>query len=206
MTVATVSAVAVAAGSVAYAATFTLTTAKVGAAAVTTPVMFPTSVTVANKSGGHLGKPENGDVITLVYSRLLQASTFCSSWTNTGPNANVSIQWTIVNGTSGADDTLVVDGSAPACSGGMKMGTIDLGAAGYDSSTTSINFPTTTTSIAFGTSTTTITATLNGQKNGTAGTVTSGNAATWTPNSAVTDRNGNTCGLNVAKSTATVQF
>jgi hypothetical protein len=189
----------------AYAASLTLSTKQLGASAVTTPVMFPESVTIANKGGGHLGKPESGDIITLVYSQLLNAPTVCSGWKNSGPNGSAKLQWTIVDGGAG-DDTLVADGTGAPCATGLFIGSIDLGAAGYDLSTTSINFPTTTTTIAFGTSTTTITATLNGQKNGTAGTVTSGNAATWTPDSAVTDRNGNNCGLNLAQATATVQF
>lgn len=206
MIVVSVTAAAVAVASAGYAASFTLTSAKLGASAVATPVMFPTSVTVANKAGGTAGKAQNGDIVTLVYSRLLQASTICSSWTNAGPNNAVALQWSIINGTSGANDTLVADGAAAACSAGLKVGSIDLGATGYDTSTTAINFQTTSTTITFGTSTTTITATLNGQKNGTAGTVSSGAAALWSPDNAVTDRSGNNCGLNVAKSTATVQF
>lgn len=190
---------------VAYAATFTLTSSKLGATSVGTPVMFPDQVTITNKGGGTLHKPESGDIITLVYSRLIQASTICNGWTNTGPNANAKLQWSIVNGGTG-NDTLVADGSAPPCTTGLLVGSIDLGAAGYDTNTTSINYPTTTATITFGASTTTITATLNGQKNGTPGTVTSGSPATWTPNSAVTDRSGNNCGANLSKTSASIQF
>lgn len=206
LTVAVVSAVVVAAASIAYAASFSLTSAKLGASAVATPVMFPTSVTIANKAGGTAHKPESGDTITLVYSQLLQASTICSGWSNSGPNGQAKLQWTIVNGTGGTDDTLVADGSAPPCNTGLLIGTIDLGSAGYDTSTNNINYPTTTATIAFGASTTTITATLNGQKNGTPAVVTSGNAAVWDPDNAVTDRSGNNCGLNIAKSSSTLQF
>lgn len=206
VTLAVVSAVVLTAASAAYAATFSLTSTKLGASAVATPVMFPTSVTITNKGGGTLHKPENGDIITLVYSQLLQASTICSGWTNAGPNAQAKLQWTIVNGAGGADDTLIADGSAAPCNTGLFIGTIDLGAAGYDTSTTNINYPTTPATITFGTSTTTITATLNGQKNGTAAVVSSGNAAVWDPDPVVTDRSGNNSGLNLAKSSATVQF
>jgi hypothetical protein len=192
----------------AYAAAFTLTTTKLGAASVTTPIMFPDQITIVNGTGaGHVvGRADNGDIITLVFSRLLQASTICSSWTNTGPNSAVSLQWSVTNGTGGANDSLVADGTSASCIGGLKIGTIDLGAAGYDTATAAINFQTTSTSIAFGTSTTTITATLNGRKNGTQGTVASGSAATWTPNAAVTDRSSNNSGSNIAKTSATVQF
>lgn len=206
MTVISVTAAVLAATTIGYAASFTLTTAKLGAAAVNTPVMFPTSVTIANKGGGHLHKAENGDIITLVYSQLIDAPTICSGWTNTGPNAAAKLQWTIVDGGPTGDDTLVADGSAAPCNTGLFIGSIDLGSGGYDTSTTDINFPGTTTTITFGTSTTTLTATLNGQKNGTAGTPTSGNAATWTPNNVVTDRSGNNCGLNLALTSSTLQF
>ena len=196
-----------AATTIGYAASFSLSTTHLGASAVTVPPFFPVSVTIANKSGGTLHKPENGDIITLVYSDLIQASTLCSSWTNSGPNNAVSLQWAIVNGVGGANDTLVANGTAAACSGGLKVGTIDLGATGYNNGTSDINYVTTSTTISFGTSTTTVTATLNGQAKGaTPGTVSSGSAATWTPNTAVTDRLGNNCGSNLAKSASTLQF
>lgn len=193
---------------VGYAASFTLTTTKLGAATVTTPIMFPDSVSLDDPGGkGHtVGKVDNNDTVTLVFSRLLQASTICSSWTNTGPNSAVTVQWSVANGTGGANDSVSVTGTSASCSGGLKVGVIDLGATGYDTATAAIDFPTTSTSISFGASTTTITATLNGRTHGTQGTVASGSAATWTPNSAVTDRNGNNCGSNLAKSSATVQF
>jgi hypothetical protein len=187
-----------------FAASFTLTTTKLGAAAVTTPVMFPDQVTITNKGGGHLGKPENGDIITLVYSRLVDAPTLCSGWTNSGPNANAKLQWTIVNG-GGSNDSLIADGAAAPCSTGLFIGTIDLGAAGYAGGGGNVTFGTTTTTISFGTSTTTLTATLNGQK-GTSGTLTAAGAATWTADNVVTDRSGNNCGANVAKTSSTTQF
>lgn len=198
--------VALAAAAVGHAASFSLTSAHLGASAVTPPVMFPTTVTITNKGGGTLHKPESGDIITLVYSQLINASTICSGWTNSGPNGSAKLQWTIVAGAAGADDTLVADGAAAPCSTGLFIGSIDLGAAGYDTSATNINYPTTTATITFGASTTTITATLNGQKNGTPAVVSTGNAATWTPNTVVTDRSGNNCGSNLAKSASTLQF
>jgi hypothetical protein len=206
LVIASVTTLAVAVTTIGYAASFSLTTVHLGASAVTTPIMFPTTVTITNKGGGTLHKPENGDIITLVYSRLIQASTICSGWTNAGPNGQAKLQWTIVAGAAGADDTLIADGAAAPCNTGFFIGTIDLGAAGYDNSATNINYPTTTATIAFGTSTTTITATLNGQKNGTPAVVSTGNQATWDPDNAVTDRSGNNCGANIAKSASTLQF
>jgi hypothetical protein len=86
------------------------------------------------------------------------------------------------------------------------VGTVDLGSAGYDTSTASIDFPTTTNSLSVAAASTTLTITLNGQVHGTAGTVSSGSAAIWTPDPALKDRSGRTCGNNLAQSTTTVQF
>jgi hypothetical protein len=186
-----------------YAASFTLTTKKLGAASVTTPVMFPDSVSIANKGGGHVGKPENGDIITLVYSHLVDAPTLCSGWTNTGSNANAKLQWSIIDG-GASNDTLIADGSAAPCNTGLFIGTIDLGAPGFATGG-NVTFAGTTATIAFGVSTTTITATLNGQK-GTSGTLSGAGPATWYPDSAVTDRTGNNCGSNLAMTSSTTQF
>lgn len=189
----------------AYAAGLTLTTTHLGAAAPTAPAMFPVSVTVANKSGGTPGKPQNGDIITIVYSQPIDASTLCSSWAPTLTSANVQAQWSIQNGVGGANDTLTVTKPPTGCTS-FPVGVIDLGASGYNTSTTAIDFPTAANVLSVTSTTTTLTVTLNGQKNGTAGTVSSGSQATWTPSSAVTDRTGRNCGANLAKSTATVQF
>jgi hypothetical protein len=190
---------------VAWAAGFTLTSAKLGGGAVTSPVMFPVSVTVDNKGGGHLGKPENGDIVTLVFSQQIDEPTLCSSWSNTSTTQSIKLQWSIVDGGAG-NDTLQVTGVSATCSSGLRIGAIDLGASGYDNSTTAIDFPGTTSVLTVGATTTTLVATLNGQKNGTAGTVTSGAAAVWTPDAAVQDRSARSCGANLAQSTSTVQF
>lgn len=203
--VAVVAAAGAATTGLAIAAGMSLTSSHLGAAAVTTPVMFPVSVSITDKNGNQTGKPANGAIITLVYSTLVDAPTLCSGWVNTKASQAAKLQWSIVDGGTG-DDLLVADGSGGACSQGINMGTIDLGSAGYDLSTASILFPGTNTTLTFGTSTTTLTATLGGQKSGQAGTVTAGSPATWTPDPAVTDRAGNNCGANLAESASSIQF
>ena len=189
-----------------WGATMTLTSTHLGAASLSTPAMFPVSVTVANKSGGTAGKVQNGDIITFVWSQPIDESTLCSTWTNLVSTQLLTLQWSVVAGTSPNNDKLSVTGTSATCVGGFHVGTIDLGSAGYDTSTTNIDFPTTTNSLSVGASTTTLTVTLAGQKNGTAGTVSSGGAAVWTPDPALKDRSARTCGSNLAQSTATVQF
>jgi hypothetical protein len=208
MIVAAVTAAFVAAATLGWAATFTLTTKKLGAAAVTTPVMFPDQITIANKGGGHLGKPENGDIFTFVFSRQVDEPTMCSGWTNTDPTPpSVKPQYSITKGVAAADDTFSVSGAAPAaCVGGLHIGVVDLGANGYNTSATPIDFIGSTTVLTVGATTSTLVVTLNGQKNGVAGTVLGGGAATWTPDSAITDRSGHTCGANLSVTSSTTQL
>lgn len=201
-----VTALVAAVGGVAWAATLTLSSKHLGGAAVTSPVMYPDSVTIANKSGGTAGKPENGDIVTLVWSQPIDETTLCSGWSNSSSTQSVSLQWSIIAGTSPTDDKLQPTGASPTCSGGFNVGSIDLGSAGYDTSATNIDFQTTTNALTVGATTTTLKVTLGGIKNGTAGTVPSGNAAVWTPSAILKDRSGNTCGSNLAKSSATKQF
>lgn len=190
-----------------YAATFTLTTKKLGAAAVTTPIMFPDQIIIANKPGQVVGRADNGDTVTFVYSRQLDEPSLCSGWPNSDPTpAAVKLTWSIINGTGGANDTLAVTAyPAGTCASGFHIGTVDLGSGGYNTSTTDIDFPSNTV-LTVGTTTSTIVVTLAGRKGGTQGTVNNGTAATWTPDSAATDRSGNNCGSNLAKTSATNQF
>lgn len=190
----------------AWAAGLTLSSAHVGASALTTPAMYPVSVTLNNKNGGTAGKVQTGDSVALVWSQQIDETTLCSGWSNASSSQSLTLQWSVVNGTSGANDTLQVTGTSATCSGGLHVGTIDLGATGYDTSTTSIDFPTTTNVLAVNATSTTLTVTLGGQINGTAGTVSSGSAALWTPVSTVKDRSGRAIGSNLAQSSATVQF
>jgi len=190
----------------AWAAGLVLTSQHLGAAAPASPAMFPVSVTVANKAnGGHLGKPENGDTITLVFSLPVDEPTMCSGWSNASSSQSLQLQWSIVDGGAG-DDTLQPTGTSATCSGGLHVGSIDLGSAGYDTSTTAIDFQTASNALSVGSATTTLTVTLSGIRNGTAGTVSAGGAALWTPDPAIKDRSGRSCGANLAQSSATVQF
>ncbi|MBV9368835.1 MAG: hypothetical protein JO074_03320 [Frankiales bacterium] len=190
----------------AWAAGLTLSSAHLGATSLSTPAMFPVSVTLANKAAGIAGKVQNGDSVTFVWSQLVDETTLCSGWSNSSSTQSLTLQWSVVNGTGAADDTLQVTGTSATCASGLHVGTVDLGAGSYDTSTASIDFPTTTNALTVGATTTTLTVTLGGQINGTAGTVTSGNAAVWTPDSALKDRSARNCKTNLAQSAATVQF
>lgn len=168
--------------------------------------MFPDWIALANKTNGTAGKVQSGDTVTFVWSQQVDEPSLCSGWSNTSSSQSLTLQWSVVNGASGAHDTLQVTGSSSTCVGGLHVGTVDLGAAGYNTSTTAIDFTTTTNVLAVNATYTTLTVTLTGQTNGTAATVGSGSAAVWTPTSTVRDRSGHSCGTNVAQSSTTVQF
>lgn len=191
----------------AWAAGLTLSSARLGASSVTTPAMYPVSVSLNNKIGGGIaGKVQNGDSVGFVWSQPVDENSLCSGWSNGSSSQSLTLQWSVVNGAGGSHDTLQVTGSTPTCVGGLHVGTIDLGAGGYDTSSTSIDFPTTTNVLSVGAATTTLTVTFGGQINGTAGTVNTGSAAIWTPFATVKDRSGRACGTNLAQSSTTVQF
>jgi len=190
----------------AWASGITLSSKHLGASALSTPAMAPVWISFTNKSGnGTLGKVQTGDGVTFAWSQPIDETTLCSGWSNASSSQSLSLQWSVVNGGSG-DDTLQVTGSSSTCVGGFHIGTVDLGSAGYDTSTTAIDFPTTTTALSVSATSTTLTLTLGGQIHGTAGTVTSGNPAVWTPDAALKDRSGRNCGSNLAQSSTTVQF
>jgi hypothetical protein len=153
-----------------------------------------------------VGRVNNGDTITIVWSQLIDAPTLCSGWSNTGVPKATNIKWTITDGGTG-NDILAPVGTSGTCATGMHVGTIDLGADGYNTNATSaIEFPNSAHVLSYSGTQTTLTITLGGQTKGRAGTVATGAAATLTPDSALTDRSGNTCGENLAQTPTTVQF
>jgi hypothetical protein len=202
--VATVAAALLASGlGVAAAASLTVQSAHLVAAAATTPVMYPRSV--AFTAGTTAGRVEKSDTVTLVWSQPVDEPTLCSGWANSSSSQSIALTWTVTPGSGSTNDTLAVGGTVPAtCSSGFHVGTVDLGARGYVSSTP-VSFTSSTTSLSVGT-TTTLTVTLGTQSGTGIGTVSSGTAATWTPAAALRDRSARSCGANLASSLTTVQF
>ena len=193
---------AVAMASASDAASFTLTTKKLGAASVSTPIMFPDSVSSTN-AGTTVGKMEKNDTITFVWSRPIDETTLCSGWANAQSTHTTNISWTVQNNTGSTGNDVLVPAATATCSSGLHVGSVDLGAAGYVTSTATLsNAPTTVT---VGATTTSLVMKLAANAPG-AGTVTTGTAALWTPDSAVTDLSGHNCGSNLAKTGETVLF
>lgn len=190
----------------AYPATFSLTTAHLGAAALSTPVMYPLWL-VSTNGFQNTGKIEKNDTMTLIWSKTVDQPTLCSSWSNATTHT-LNMNWVVQNGTgAGGDDVLVPSTTGGTCSSGMHAGSVDLGAPGYvNGSNVTISNVTTALSFSGGATLLKLTVPNNSFSGGTLGTVASGSAAVWTPDAAVTDLSGNSCGANLAMSSATVQF
>jgi hypothetical protein len=194
-------------GGIAWAASITLTSKHLGAASVSTPVLFPVSVTTANV-GPNVGKIDKNDTITFVWSEVIDQPTLCSGWANSGSTHTLNMTWVINDntGTTG-NDVMAPSTTGATCSTGMHVGTVDLGSPGYITNGTA-TFANTPTTVTVGATTTTLTVKIPGAPTGgkVGAIVTTGSAAVWTPDTAVTDLAGHNSGNNLAQSSATVQF
>lgn len=91
-------------------------------------------IALANSNGGLLGTVNQDDTVTIRYSEQMDATRFCSTWTNGGTqtlNSNGDVVVTINN--VGSNDTLSV--SSISCSG-LTIGTISLGGNYVDADAT----------------------------------------------------------------------
>jgi hypothetical protein len=203
--VTTIVMVAVAAAA-AYAGSLTVTTQRLGGAPLNTPIMFPRSFATTN-GGNRAGQIQNKDTVTWTWSVPIDQTTLCSGWSNAQITHSFSMTWVISdNAGSTGNDLLVAGSTGVTCSTGMHIGSVDLGAPGYISGGNGTIAGATTAIVVIGGTTTlqvTVPATPTG---GSASQVSSGSAAVWTPDPAVTDLAGRSCGSCLAKSTTTVQF
>jgi hypothetical protein len=185
---------------VAWAASLTVTSKALGGAALTTPAMFPESVTAAD-GNGNVGRIRGGDKITFVWSRQVNEPSLCSGWSNASSTQTLSMTWTAVDGT--ATDDVLQPAATATCTTGLHVGKFDLGGSNYINGT--VTYTGSTTSLTVGASTTTLTVTL-GSESGGGSSTSSGTNGTWTPDAAATDRSGRSCGACLAITTNTVMF
>ena len=196
-------AICLAVAGVSYAASFTLTSQKLAAGSVTTPILFPDAVSTTNV-GPNVGKMEKNDTILFTWSRQLDQTTLCSGWSNAQSTHTTNITWNITNNSGATGNDVLSPASTATCTAGLRVGSVDLGSPGYVSSNgTAANSPTTVTVLA---STTTLLVKFPNNPTGAPGTVTTGSAGTWTPNTAVTDLSGNACSASLAKTGETNLF
>ena len=201
--IAVVSAACLALASVAFGASFTLTTTKLGTGSVSTPVMFPDSVSTTN-AGPNVGKIEKNDTITFVWSRPINQPTLCSGWSNAQSTHTVNMPWNIQNNAGATGNDVLVPGTTPTCTAGLNVGAVDLGSPSYVGSNGSSNNNATTVTV--GATTTTLTMKWANNPSGAPAKVTNGSAGTWTPDTSVQDMSGNNCGANIAQTGETNLF
>ena len=190
----------------------TLAAGHLGVATALPPVFFPASLVDANR-GSIVGKAERSDTVTVVFSQQVSQPTLCSGWSNSRSSQSLGSASIRINNGAGAtgNDTLTVVGvSSSTCNGGVfHFGTIDLGAAGYVSGG-NVPFPSSTIALSQTSTSTTLSLTLatasTGGSNGTLAQVTSGSAAVYQPDAAITDTSSRPVNLNSAASAATIQF
>lgn len=87
-----------------------------------------TAVTLANGTGSQQGTADAGDTVTVAFSKVMDATAFCSSWTNNGlvqtlSGASAELQQ------NGASDTIgnVSVTVATGCGGQLYFGTVNTG-------------------------------------------------------------------------------
>jgi hypothetical protein len=161
-----------------------------------------TAITLAN-GGAAAGTAESGDTLTIQYSNLMRASTFCSTWTNSGiqsVNGNNQVTVTITN--NGANDTLTVS-SGSGCT--LVFGSVALG-ADYVSSTETFNGGGSNKSVfSLNTATGVLTITL-GTGSGGSRTNVAVSTPSYTPAAGLTDTSGNAIGAGPFTATSTSRF
>ena len=184
----------------AWATSLTVTSKHLGGGPVTTPVMYPVSVTATDLTGTP-GRIRGGDKITFVWSQPINEPSLCSGWSNLSSTQSLSMTWTVTDGTT--SDDVLKPAAVATCSTGLHVGTFDLGGSGYVTSGT-VTYTSCSVTLSVGASTTTLTVTLGTQSGTTA--TSSGTVGTWTPDSAVTDRSSHSVGSNLATTVSTVQF
>lgn len=191
-----VCAICIALAGASYAASFTVTTQKLAASSVATPILFPDTVSTTN-AGPNVGRMEKNDTITFTWSRQLDQTTLCSGWSNSTSTHTTNINWTISNNAGATGNDVLTPGTTATCTAGLRVGSVDLGSPGYVGNNGQAgNAPTTVTVLA---NTTTLTMKFPGNPTGGPATVTTGSPGVWTPNTAVTDLSGNACSAGLAK-------
>jgi len=149
-----------------------------------------TNVQLKNKTGGTVGRIEQGDQIVVTFSTQMNVSSFCSTWSGTPALAGPDISVNVTHGGFFGPDKLGISTSTSCAS--FNFGTIDLKSNGYVSSNTTFGGATGNTSIAWDGAAHTLTITLGAQ---TSGVVTTNNANTrpvYTASGLITDTAGGT--------------
>jgi hypothetical protein len=171
--------------------TFTITATDVAGNVISPATSFSTTVDNTGPSGSDVqtknngvtaGKAELGDSITLTRSEQIDPNSILAGWT--GATQNVVVRIT----NSGANDIVTFWNAANTTQ--LPLGSIDLGGAGYITTSTTVTFGATGTASTMVQSGANVTITL-GTPSGTTKTVAAKTGMIWTPSTTPTDLAGN---------------
>lgn len=164
--------------------------------AVTVDATAPsaTDVQITNGSGGTVGKPEAGDVVTFAFSEELEPYSVLNGWTGAATSVVVRINQT---GNPATFDLLTVHDATNATQ--LPLGTVDLQTKGYVSAT--VSFGATGTPSTMTKSGNVVTVKL-GTPSGATSIPGSPKNLAWTPSTATADRAGNPVGATTANEAA----
>jgi hypothetical protein len=117
-----------------WSAALVLRSGTIAVASLPSPTLYASSVSSTDDRGGGRGKVDTGDGTTLVLGGRLRPSSLCSAWgETTTPQTVTGLTLRLLDGAgAGGNDVLVVD-AAPTggCAGGLRLGTVDTGSAGF---------------------------------------------------------------------------
>ncbi len=151
----------------------------------------PTNVVLAN-GNGTAGTADNRDTLAITYSEQLDATTFCSSWTNTGNQTLTGASIVAQITDTGSNDTLTITAVGAANCGGtgnFHLGSITLG-GNYVGATRT--FSGAQSQLTWNPTSHTLTVRLGTPSGGIANTGIAVGTPTYTPSSSLEDIAGNT--------------
>jgi Chitobiase/beta-hexosaminidase C-terminal domain len=151
----------------------------------------PTNVVLAN-GNGTAGTADNRDTLAITYSEQLDATTFCSSWTNTGNQTLTGASIVAQITDTGSNDTLTITAVGAANCGGtgnFHLGSITLG-GNYVGATRT--FSGAQSQLTWNPTSQTLTVRLGTPSGGIANTGIAVGTPTYTPSSSLEDIAGNT--------------
>jgi hypothetical protein len=140
------------------------------------------AIATTNVGGGTVGRPEQGDTITITYTEQIDPQTVLAGWTG----AATSVVVRITNAAGG--DTVTVRNAANSAQ--LPLGSVNLGGTGYVTATR--DFGATGTASTMTQAGASITLVL-GTASGAVTTQPTTTTMSWTPAAAATDRAGNAC-------------
>jgi Chitobiase/beta-hexosaminidase C-terminal domain len=166
----------------------------------------PSDVALANS--GTAGQANAGDTLTITFAEVIDATTFCSTWSNSGTqtiNTNNAVVVQIAD--SGSNDTLTITSVGSNCggSGNFHVGSIALGGDYVSATRTFSGSGSSRSQLQWAPGTRTVKITLGAAS----GSVSIGVAAgtpTYTPSSSLTDPAGNAINTSAFSPSGTSRF